>query len=336
MRLTGNQLFSIVHNALSVEADEKGHLHFRRFTEAAEKNYGIDGETFPSRCRASSNVTLDFLTDSEWFGFDYELFAATSQLFSGFDVFVDGTMVMSQFRDGLKSQALTCALPGGNLHRVTVFLPWSVETVIKTVSVADGAKVLPVPEKRTRILAIGDSITQGYIARHPAYTWVGKVTRALDAEVLNQGVGGYCFYENSLTEPIPYAPNLILLAYGTNDYSGVETAAAYEARLRGYMKRLAELFPGVPVLQLLPIWRNDLSFHYKEKARDYTLEDARNIIRRVAAEYPNITVADVNMPQDQDFFAPDWVHPNDLGFQIFGERVIEQIREMKLCGIARV
>ena len=162
------------------------------------------------------------------------------------------------------------------------------------------------------------------------------MTRALDAEVLNQGVGGYCFYEKSLTEPIPYAPDLILLAYGTNDYSGVETTAAYEARLRGYMKRLAELFPGVPVLQLLPIWRNDLSFHYKEKARDYTLEDARNIIRRVAAEYPNITVADVNMPQDQDFFAPDWVHPNDLGFQIFGERVIEQIREMKLCGIARV
>lgn len=329
MFFTKEQLIFSVHNALSADFDEKGYLHFHRFTPAAVVNYGLDGDgvTFPIRCKAASNVTLEFLTDSSVFGFDYDLYQGTSQNFYGIDVLVDGVLVKSQIKEGYKSTALLCPLPGSGLHRVTVFLPWSMEIVIKSAYVEDGSVLLPAPAKKMKILAIGDSITQGYIARHPAYTWVGKVTRALDAEVLNQGIGGYQFFENSLLEPIPYDPDLILLAYGTNDYSAIATAEEYEKQVRGYMKRLIAMFPNVPVLQLLPIYRNDLSCQFKEQSRKYTLEDAKNIIRAVAADYPTVTVGEIVMPQDGDFFAPDWVHPNDLGFQIFGEQVLELIRK---------
>ena len=326
--LKPEEILPLVHNVLKTELDEEGRLRFRRFTPEQVEDYFADGPDFAVRCRASANVTLDFVTDSDRIEMDYDLLAGSSRKTYDIDLYVDGTLLDTKHEEGFEPGAAAFSLPEGS-HRVTLFLPWSAELMLKSFALSDGASVSPAPQKSMRILAIGDSITQGYKARHPGCSWVGKVTRDLDAEVLNLGVGGYRFFTNSLQHPCVVPTDLIVLAYGTNDYSHTEEADAYRRAELAYMERLTELYPGVPILQLLPLYRNDESYREKEARRAYTLEDARQIIRENAERFPQVTVMETAFfPHPADFFAADYLHPVDPGFLILGERVVRKIREM--------
>lgn len=328
MILSKRQTASCVHNALEYAFDGQGRLRMKRFTQEQTADYALDSDQYPIRCRANANVTLSFMTDADWFSFSYDAQTGSSRSFYGIDLFVDQALHDARIIEGFESNDILFGLPGG-LHRVTVFLPWSAELMIKTMSLPDGASFQPVPEKRKRILAIGDSITQGYIARHPGFTWTGKLTRALDAEVLNLGVGGYGFYTNSLNHPTAWRADMIILAYGTNDYVREPTPESFRQCAAAYTAKLAAVFPDIPILQVMPIFRNDKEHFSREMSRDYTLEDARQILRDIAAQFPQITLLeDTFYPHGADFFAPDGVHPNDLGFSVLGEEIIRAVLGM--------
>ena len=326
--LAWEQVLPLVHNVLKTEVDGEGRLRFRRFTPEQVEDYRLDGEAFTIRCRASANVTLDFVTDGDWVELAYDLQTGSSRKSYDMDLYVDGTLFDAKHEEGFEPGVARFALPEGT-HRVTVFLPWSAELMLRSLALSDGAKVEPAPPKSMRILAVGDSITQGYKARHPGCTWVGKVTRDLDAEVFDLGVGGYRFLTNSLLHPTRWQTDLIVLAYGTNDYSKYEQADEYRRLAEAYMERLTELYPDVPILMMLPIYRNDESYREKAARRAYTLEDARQILREIAGRFPQVTVLDTAFyPHHADFFAPDYLHPNDLGFLVQGEEVVRAIRKM--------
>ena len=328
MDLSHEQIVPLVHNVRKTEIDDRNRLRFIRFTPGQTADYGSDGEGFPVRCRASANVTLDFVSDAEWFGFEYDVRAGSSQSFYGFDLFVDGVLEDSALIEDFASSAILFNLPKGT-HRVTLFFPWSAEVMLKSMSVSENAFIKPAPAKKLRILTIGDSITQGYTAQHPGFCWVGKMTRELDAEVLNLGVGGYGFLPNSLKEPIDWKTDLVILSYGSNDFNREADRERFSKRVSAYMPRLVEMFPETPILQLLPIVRYDLKHLYREKSKGYTLEDAGRIIRDVAGSYPQVTVMeDIGYPHHLDFFAPDHIHPNDLGFQLYGEAVIRTVKKI--------
>ncbi len=327
MYLNHEQIIPLVHNVRKTETDDRNRLRFMRFLPGQIADYGLDGERFPVRCRASANVTLDFISDAEWFGFEYDVQAGSSQSFYSFDLFVDGVLEDSTAMEGFASSAILFDLPKGT-HRVTLFFPWSVEVMLKSMSVSENAFIRPVPAKKLRIMTIGDSITQGYIAKHPGFCWVGKLTRALDAEVLNLGVGGYGFLTNSLKEPIDWKPDIIILAYGSNDFTREADKDGFCKCVSAYMPKLAEMFPGTPILQIPPIYRCDLKYLCQRKSKGYGLDDAGRIIREIAASYPQVTVMEnIGYPRAAGFFAPDNLHPNDLGFQLYGEAVIRAVKE---------
>ena len=103
MNLTNEQILPFVHNALRAETDPQGRLRFLRFTPEQTADYGLDSEGYPIRCRASANVTLDFITDSDWFAVEYDVQIASSQPFYSMDLFVDGVMTDSLIREGFAS-----------------------------------------------------------------------------------------------------------------------------------------------------------------------------------------------------------------------------------------
>ncbi len=326
--LKPEEILPLVHNVLKTELDEEGRLRFRRFTPEQVEDYFADGPDFTIRCRASANVTLDFVTDSDRIEMEYDLLAGSSRKTYDIDLFVDGTLFDTKHGEGFVSGDAGFDLPEGK-HRVTLFLPWSAELMLKSFALSDGASVEPAPPKSMRIIAIGDSITQGYKARHPGCSWVAKVTRDLDAEVFDLGVGGYRFLKKSLEHPTRWRTDLILLAYGTNDYSRYEEAQTVAEGAESYLARLTELYPDTPILMMLPIYRNDPAYQEKVARRSYDLEDARQILREIAKRYPQITVLESDFyPRHADFFAPDFLHPNDLGFAFQGERIVRAIREM--------
>ena len=88
------------------------------------------------------------------------------------------------------------------------------------------------------LVFIGDSITQGMDARGPASAYAVQLARVLDVELLNQGVGGHIFDLDALDDELPYHPDIITIAYGTNDWSRDTTREEISSRVERYLTRL--------------------------------------------------------------------------------------------------
>ncbi len=328
MKLDRIQLGEMVHNALSFSFDEKGSMHFQRFTRQQQDTYAQKSEDWAMKARSSASVTFDFITDSDYITLMFDLYPGSSARYGAMDLYVDGVFCDSRIMENLSIKLAGFQLPEGT-HRVTVYFPWSAETVINEVHLSDGASVIPV-EKKCRLLCFGDSITQGYIAKYPSLSYVNQVARALDAQTVNQGVGGFVFDEAVIDETVlPCKPDIITVAYGTNDYSRYESMEDYATRSGAYIRKLGALFPDTPVVGILPIYRNDENHNARKHCRSYSLDDARKLLRDQYAALPNgYVVEETGIAHLADFYAADFLHPNDLGFGIMAKEIIRKLREI--------
>src|SRR5262249_41041004 len=114
------------------------------------------------------------------------------------------------------------------------------------------------PPGRRRILALGDSMTQGYEVRQDA-TFAKVLERQLrargvDAQVLNTGVSGFgtaeelMFLEN---EGMKYHPDAIVVAFYGNDFEDNVKSGLYELKDGELVIRKREHIPGVRAISLL-------------------------------------------------------------------------------------
>lgn len=328
MNLNKPQILSIVHNALTTTVQD-GIVTFTRFTAAQEKTYYKDSPDYFVRCGASANITLDFFTDADTLSFSAEFAPGSSQNESGIDLCIDGVLTEYHPIDFETDESFSFSLPAGQ-HRITVFLPWNAKTILKDIAVLpDSATVSPV-EKQLRILAFGDSITQGYIARHPSASYVSLFAEALQAEVLNQGIAGYIFNAKTLQKAPDWRPDIITVAYGTNDFSHTDSQSVFQREVSDYIKTLTETYPNVPILGILPIYRYDDGIDEKAARKDYTFDEACEFIKSQYSLYPQCRILDGRSfhPRPADFYAADYLHPNDLGFSFYGAAVKESLLQL--------
>lgn len=327
MILDTTQLRTILHNVLDYYFDEDGFLHLFRFTPSQRQAY-IDDKTrdWVAKSRSSASATLEFITDSDYIALLFTILPGSSQKYGSFDLYVDGAMHASRSFEEMDAIQAGFQLPPGE-HRVTVYFPWTTETILKQVHLSDGASVIPV-EKSCRMMCFGDSITQGYIAKYTSLSYVNQVARALDAEVINQGVGGYVFTESAIDESIRvFKPDIITVAYGSNDYSRIGTLEAYAERTAPYIKKMERLFPDVPIVGILPIYRNDHNNVVRELYRDYKLDDARKFLKECYLALPNgYVIEETGIPHLSQFFAADLLHPNDFGFTLMAQGIVSKLQ----------
>ncbi len=337
--IDGEALKPFIHNAFRTEFDPDGVLYVSRFTEKqvgcfAYESNKLAGDLY-ARAQASSSVTIDLMTDSSFIGIDF-----TSKFWIGntskiVDLVVDGKLMNGYAlkREYATPKQMAFVLPKG-MHHVQIFIPFGTQIGVKDIIVDETASVLPAPEKDLRIISFGDSITQGYLGSHTAMNYVGRMITGLNAEVLNQGAGGY-YFEAEVLDPAlsSWQPDLITIAFGTNDYGYRPTPELFETSVRDYMESLTAVFPGVPVLGIMPIYRADAILISRGLMWDFQFEDAMEILRKVYASYPQVTVLEADyFPQVPDFRVEDRVHPNDAGFLLYGEAVVNKIRSMNIKG----
>jgi len=150
--------------------------------------------------------------------------------------------------------------------------------------------------------------------------------------VLNQAIGGYYFEEKSLDDALKdWDPDLITIAYGINDFSFMTDYEEFRRRCERYVRRITEVFPNKKMLGIMPIYTNNERFRQRCLIREYTFSEAMETIRQAYRQNPNIEIMeDTFFPHTKEFFAPDELHPNDLGFQFYGDAVIDRIRSLKL------
>ena len=112
----------------------------------------------------------------------------------------------------------------------------------------------PVPQRSRRMLQLGDSITMGMNADGPGRCYASILADLLDADPLNQGIGGHIYDPDSVDTHIPFEPDLISVAYGSNDWAKDVSIEELTPRLHRYYASLQERW-SCPIIVVSPVFR---------------------------------------------------------------------------------
>ncbi len=326
MKLTLNDIRTIAHGALCVR-EENGEINLSRFTDPQREYYRLSSEKNPTngffrKTFATSGIRLEFVTDSDLLAFTYHTAYASSRRFYYFDIFVDGVMVEHFGHENIsESRAdFSMKLPEGT-HTVCIYLPCLAQASFCDFTLSDGAFFRPV-ERPLKLLCYGDSITQGYDAKYPSQTYANLLADKLGAELVDQGIGGEHFCPGLIAEDIPYAPDIITVAYGTNDWSNQDPTLTTE-RANAFYAELRRRYPAAKIFAITPIWRADN--HRVTKIG--TFEQGRDIVRNAAraAGVTAVIEGDGMIPHLPEACADLYLHPNDFGFKFYANALYDAI-----------
>jgi hypothetical protein len=286
-----------------------------RFTDRQMEVYGEQGN-YAIRSHCPAGICLDFMTDSSFIELDFSV-GDTARPWLHFDLYVDGALAATLGSEDMEHEPgeVRFELESKErvMRRLTLYLPQTVVLTIRDVRIEEEASVEHAPKpQRGRLLALGDSITQGMDAHRPSSTYPVQLARALDMELLNQGVGGAIFDKRNLDPALAYRPDLITVAYGTNDWSRFLTLASFREACSDYIRVLSALYPDTPTYVITPIWRAD-----QEEPRPMgTLQELSEAIREICAPYSQIQLIHGQplVPHMPQMFGDGFLHPTDEGF----------------------
>ena len=333
MKLDLYDIQSIANGAARVTC-ENGYFNFYRFTLEQEQLYKERSADFYNKTFSTSGITLRFKTDSTQLFLDVLTEPGTSRSYYAFDVAVDGKRIASL--DNYSSVDIPKAYTGiqcplgpvsgtfelGNGDKeVTVYFPWSVNAKLKEISL-NGTYFKPVKYSK-KLLAFGDSITHGYDALHPSNKYVTRIAEALDAQEYNKAIGGEIFFPDLASSREDFEPDYVTVAYGTNDWSKCDRDT-FVSNMTAFYTALSATYPKAQIFALTPIWRKESET--AEKA--YPFNEIPDMIEKACSPLENVTVCygfDL-VDHKEDCFADLRLHPNDEGFGLYFERLIEIIR----------
>jgi lysophospholipase L1-like esterase len=329
---TASQAMRLFRNCLSVRDTANGLLPVR-FTDAQLAVYA-KSELFGLRSFLPAGIAIDIMTDTRHIEIDFAVEARIREWIN-FDVHVDG-IFMATLSPDLVSPPAPMAPSEGRLrwdllegftgiHRLTLYLPHCVKLTVRRLGFSEGAEVRPAPEGRGKLLCLGDSITQGMDALHPSSTYPVLIARAMKFDLLNQGVGGFFFDADSLDPSMHYNPDIVTVAYGTNDWNTCASPHVFRRNASAYIEKLAGIFPKARIFILSPIWRKDL----RETKAAGTFHSLGQTIAHICASHPSIRFVDGMrlVPHQERFFGDGPVHPNDEGFVHFALNLAASLQE---------
>ena len=340
MRLLLNDYKSIALGCARV-VEENGKIRFHRFTEEEEiiyrKRDELLGKSFSDRCAAPAGIKLSFTTNSKSIKITAVTAAATSRSYFSFDVFENGKPL--GYLDNFKEEELPenyteQEFPLGKYEKsfvlskenneITVYFPWSVLIDDIEIELDDGASIEPIRPKK-KLLAYGDSITQGYDAIRPSHRYAARIAEFLGAEEINKAIGGEIFVPSLVEKKLDFKPDYITVAYGTNDWSSTDGKDFYQ-NVVSFFTSLSKNYPEVPIFAITPIWR--LNF---EEAKPFgNFFSVEKIIKEATSSFKNVNVIsgfDL-VGHDTKLFADLRLHPNDAGFSEYFKNLSKKIRRL--------
>ena len=311
--MTNRELQDIWFGAYSFEETEDGWLQAFQYTKAQMEYFRSAFDFWYDRSMATTAKTLEMTTDAENISFEYKFTWTGSQ--DSFELAVNGLITEIRYVKDLPEEGkLEWKLPEGKKD-VIIYLPADATVELRNCEI-DGAYTPA--KKNEKVLWLGDSITQGYGPLRSAMTYVSVANRILNYDIINQGIGGYIYDKKSLMKMDGYTPDKIIVALGTNQF-GCETMKDVEE----YYETLTGLYGETPVLCVTPLWRGDVPDGFP------TLQRFCENVKKIAGKYPNVKIVDgfTLVPHLPEYFR-DNLHPNELGCEIYGRNLVEEIRKL--------
>jgi len=266
------------HGTLGVIREDYG-IKLRRMTDRQRSHYEKASDAWHTRALCNAGVILALRTNSvtldvmacalqgarKTMGIDVEVDGKIIRSFYIPDISNTNTIVVSKdddFADVLHTNKNKFALrifefSEPKERTVRVYLPQSVELQFVSLTIQDGATVEPVDPPKHKLLCLGDSITQGMDATHPIATYTTQFAKLMNANMLNQGVGGHVFDPDSFDPDLPFEAEGITIAYGTNDWNGNKTTDQTKESVHTYLEKIRQRYPQyqTEIAVISPIWR---------------------------------------------------------------------------------
>ncbi len=301
--------------------EDKGYFRFSRFTEKQDEI--LENRKFSVQRISTAGIRIEFMTFGGELSFSYTgTKRGCKDDYFSFDISVDGTPVYHYIEeDSPESGSVSYSiLKSEKEKKVTIYLSNLVSVMIKDLNLPMDSR--PV-KKSVKLLAYGDSITQGDYGKHPNHTYINILADNLDADLINLGVEGEKFFAGNIDEELNFDPDIVTVAYGVNDYSA---GILFGNDINDFLDKINHLYGDKKIFVLLPIWYKNGT----DVVNGKTLQDGRDHIKETASKYGNMTVIDCSdfVPHLPDFYGDDLLlHPSDLGHMYYAKRLTEAIRK---------
>lgn len=320
MVLSNEQLRATLSGAVEI-IEQNGVLAPLRFGKYIRENVYPVGNRFNPKMTQSAGVVCRFTTSSRTLAFSYTVDIVGAE--QSFDVWVNGVFLV-RHTCGTLAGRVEMELPCERSN-VEIYFPSHREGRIFDVTLDDGAEfTLPAAPKH-QILFKGDSITNGSTSRFTSMGYTHQVARALDAHIVNQGIGGEEFNPKAIDVDLTVDFDLIVIAFGTNDWSHAPSRTQMVANVNGFLAGLRDRYPTVKLAMILPIWRAD--GHLTKPTG--TFEDARDILCTAAARFDVNVIDGLKLvPHITDVFADKRLHPDEFGFQFYAENLVPHLKAL--------
>ena len=324
---------AITAGAVAVK-DEADGIHFYRMSEAERALYiEKSPDDFAYKALCTSGIRLSLVTDATEMTLEVLVKRSASRKYYAIDVAVDGERIgsidnidpslrhpigINDFEGEERRESFSL---GEGEKTVSIYLPWSMDTVLRELSL-EGGNMIKVAPRVKKLLAYGDSITHGYDAEHPMEKYITRVADALGADEYNKGIGGEIFFPELSEIKQEFTPDLITVAYGTNDWGKGRELDDFIARCKQFYTNLRENYPDTPIYAITPIWR----YGGEEERAVGTVKHVGELIGE-CVEGLGITVIDGYglVPEDRTLFADLRLHPNSHGFEYYSAGVLDAL-----------
>lgn len=353
--LNPEELASCAVNSIGQRTDDDSYMAFLRFTDRQMQVYESNAQ-YHQMSLCSSGIYLELETDGEELSFD----CLVAQLSPSELVLIKGDTTLGDILHTLGETLKNVFWAGGQIDVSQHFDLYMNDSYIDSVGLGSGRLVFTLPnpghqwvnvkiwfplykpfairclsingewrnarEKLPVLYALGDSITQGFVAGKPSFCYVAQLAEMLGVRALNQGIGGALFDSTILEdfENLP-RPDMVSVAYGTNDWADRPSLDQTREQMTLFFRRLNQLYPDVPTVVLSPIWRADLN----ESKPGGTFASISRLILDIAGAYPQVRLFDGLRlsPHSTAFYADGFLHPNIAGFSYLALRLFREIRK---------
>ena len=310
--LTNTDILELAVGVLDYE-EENGMLHLYRCLREQIADYWKLSDNLGEWAGRTNGVRLDFVTDSSFFSFKVIVGKK-------YELFVNGVKedhIELSSGDGFYKDL---DISKGE-NRLTLIFPSHESGVITEVTLSKGAKARRYQHTfGKKIFFIGDSITQGWDTVSDSNSYAYQVSLRYDADTVIFGVGGAYFHESAVPSVDNYHPDIIISAFGANDFGRGEEAL--KKNMRAFLDKLVANYKDSKIIGLTPI----CGAGHKPSRSSFRL-----LIESIYDEYgiEYIDGAPLVSPELENF--ADRYHPNDKGYCEMADNLIPLLN--KIIGV---
>lgn len=241
---------------------------------------------------------------------------------------IDGKMAGTWGQGDAKSGDVTATLQAQSKavsHLYEIVMPCGQSADFQGLTTEGGTVLKAAPARsKTRYVAYGDSITQGFWTSDPTQNYPFLIGEKNGWEVINMGFGGRATTSKDAEIVASLKGDVITMLIGYNDQFS-RKPEEYGAELQKTLTELRAAQPKTPIYVVTLLWStNPYPTKYGLPTEEFR-KAARTAFAAVQDTNFHLVEGETLIPGEAKYFA-DGIHPNNEGFALLAKNLAPQLQ----------